>query len=470
MPTHVLAVPFPGAGHTINMINTCTALATPDLQIHMPIMSLVAHKRHLASSGQSLNSNVHVSELAGGRFQAYATESDPAKLIGFVTGVEFAAAIQNTIKGLEKTFAQGEKLVSALVNPLMGATIKALHAVRIKVFCLFPSPWYMMRVAQHPANVPGADWDTDVSLTGIGDVEKKVDFVLGDAVDIATSLYYDHVRPIYDLVEGWAVTNTNLGLEGHGWRGTEVDKSPKNFMVGPMIPDWYLQLAEKGYRQTMRERDEQVPDDDKVLEYLDKLPEKSAVYVALGSHGDFSKDQAMLVISVLQKTKTPFVFLHREDTAGLRAAVGLATGGIITGWSPQLEVLAHPSVKFALTHGGFGTMMESIFAGLPCVTCPISSDQFLDTKVMEHLGMLIGCIGINGRRPRKDITDGYPLMPNDGGETVRQVLGGLLSSAEGAEKIEVARRKTLELRQKVLTSKREETPAEFEALRVAMSS
>ncbi|KAF2218952.1 hypothetical protein BDZ85DRAFT_285837 [Elsinoe ampelina] len=470
MPSHILAIPFPGAGHTINMINTATALATPSLQVHLLVLSLATHNRNFASSGQSPNPNIHLVEIADGQHRAYADEHDPSKLIGFITGADFSGATRKEVEKLNAGLGNGERVTSALLNPLMGGVIRDLRGMEVKVFGLFPSPWYMCRVAMNPGNVPGANLDTEVDISGVGDVDGELTVMLGDAVDVVTEMYHRFVRPIFDLVEGWVVSNSNLGLEGHGWRGKVGDESPRNFMVGPMIPDWYLGMAEKGYRKTMQERAVEVEDRDGVLSFVDGLPEKSAVYVALGSHSDFSKEQALLVIDALRSTETPFVFLHREDPAGLREAVGPDSGGIITGWAPQLEVLAHPAIKFALSHGGFGTMMEGIFAGVPFVTCPVGADQFLDTKVMQHLGMLLGTFGVNKRRPRMAAKDGYPILPDDNGQTIRNILGELLGSEEGARRIEVARSKTLEIRKKILTSKKEETPAEFEALRSAMSA
>ncbi|KAG8626136.1 hypothetical protein KVT40_006537 [Elsinoe batatas] len=447
-----------------------SAARTPSLQVHLLVLSIPTYERNFSSSGQSSNPNIQLSEIADGQHRANADEHDPSKLVGFITGTEFSRAVKSEVDRVNARLGDGEKVTSALLNPLMGGVIRDLGEMKVKVFCLFPSPWYMCRVAMHPENILGADLDTEVHLSGVGDVEGKLTVMLGDAVDVATDMYHRFVRPVFDLVEGWVVSNSNLGLEGHGWRGKVGDESPRNFMVGPMIPDWYLGMAEKGYRKTMQERAVEAEDQDGILTFLDNTPEKSAVYVALGSHSDFNKEQALLVIDALRTTKTPFVFLHREDPAGLREAVGPDSGGVITSWAPQLEVLAHPAIKFALSHGGFGTMMQGIFAGVPFVTCPVGADQFLDTKVMQHLGMLLGTFGVNKRRPRMAVKDGYPVLPDDAGHTVRSILGDLLGSEAGAKRIEVARNMTLEIRKRVLASKKEETPAEFEALRVAMSA
>nr|GEU72381.1 UDP-glycosyltransferase 85C1-like [Tanacetum cinerariifolium] len=56
--------------------------------------------------------------------------------------------------------------------------------------------------------------------------------------------------------------------------------------------------------------------------------------------------------------------------------------GFIASWCSQEEVLNHPSVGGFLTHGGWGSVIESLSAGVPMVCWPGSHDQRVNCRQM----------------------------------------------------------------------------------------
>nr|GEY45443.1 UDP-glycosyltransferase 85C1-like [Tanacetum cinerariifolium] len=56
--------------------------------------------------------------------------------------------------------------------------------------------------------------------------------------------------------------------------------------------------------------------------------------------------------------------------------------GFIASWCSQEEVLNHPSVGGFLTHGGWGSIIESLSAGVPMICCPFSGDQRINCRQM----------------------------------------------------------------------------------------
>jgi len=49
--------------------------------------------------------------------------------------------------------------------------------------------------------------------------------------------------------------------------------------------------------------------------------------------------------------------------------------GMLTRWCPQHFVLNHPATGWFLTHGGHGSIMESISSGIPLICWPFDADQ-----------------------------------------------------------------------------------------------
>jgi hypothetical protein len=56
-------------------------------------------------------------------------------------------------------------------------------------------------------------------------------------------------------------------------------------------------------------------------------------------------------------------------------------------WAPQVAILHHPSTAMFLTHGGAGSLFESMYEGVPVAIFPFFGDQPGNAKTMEELGI-----------------------------------------------------------------------------------
>jgi UDP:flavonoid glycosyltransferase YjiC (YdhE family) len=115
-------------------------------------------------------------------------------------------------------------------------------------------------------------------------------------------------------------------------------------------------------------------------------PARRLVYVSLGSQSH--RAGAERVKAFLHAAAAGFA--ERPDwqvvisTGGLLEPGEIATssGGIVTGWAPQLDLLDRAAVM--VTHGGMGTVKECIVRGVPMVVFPIDHDQPDNARRVVH--------------------------------------------------------------------------------------
>ncbi|XP_010279538.1 PREDICTED: zeatin O-glucosyltransferase-like [Nelumbo nucifera] len=147
----------------------------------------------------------------------------------------------------------------------------------------------------------------------------------------------------------------------------------------------------------------------KCLEWLDKQPSQSVLYVSFGTMTSISDDQISELAVGLERSKQRFIWVLREaDRGDIYAQVEDArkvelpkgyeermdgVGLIVRDWAPQLEILAHPSTGGFMSHCGWNSCMESISMGVPIAAWPMHSDQprntMLVTKVLK-VGIVVG--------------------------------------------------------------------------------
>ena len=131
------------------------------------------------------------------------------------------------------------------------------------------------------------------------------------------------------------------------------------------------------------------------LEWLDRRPPASVLYVSVGSLACMSPRDLVETAWGIAGSGVPFLWVVRP---GLVAAAGttatrLPQGfeeathrrGIVVAWAPQEEVLRHPAVAGFWTHGGWNSTTESVCEGVPMLIRPHFGDQMGNARYVEHV-------------------------------------------------------------------------------------
>ncbi|RWR76051.1 UDP-glycosyltransferase 87A1 [Cinnamomum micranthum f. kanehirae] len=82
----------------------------------------------------------------------------------------------------------------------------------------------------------------------------------------------------------------------------------------------------------------------------------------------------------LKTSGVRFLWVARGDATRLQELSG--DMGLVVPWCDQLRVLCHSAVGGFLTHCGWNSTMESVYAGVPMLTFPIFWDQIPNAKLI----------------------------------------------------------------------------------------
>jgi UDP:flavonoid glycosyltransferase YjiC (YdhE family) len=137
---------------------------------------------------------------------------------------------------------------------------------------------------------------------------------------------------------------------------------------------------------------------EKYSDWLDAQPKNSVMYVSFGSYVSMPSSQLEEVAMGLHDSTARFFWVTRDNatTATLQKISG--DKGLVVPWCDQLKVLSHPSVGGFLSHCGWNSTLEAVFAGVPVLAFPVGWDQLVNARLVADEWK----IGINLREQRRE--------------------------------------------------------------------
>ncbi|GLT28029.1 hypothetical protein SLA2020_029870 [Shorea laevis] len=139
---------------------------------------------------------------------------------------------------------------------------------------------------------------------------------------------------------------------------------------------------------------------DKVMKWLDDQPQSSVVFLCFGSRGSFEPPQVREIALGLEQSGCRFLWSLRlsppnnkdawEDMLPEGFLGRIGEKGMICGWAPQVEVLAHKAIGGFASHCGWNSILESLWYGVPIVAWPMYAEQQLNAFLMvKELGLAV---------------------------------------------------------------------------------
>uniref|UniRef100_A0A0D6QUF4 Glycosyltransferase n=1 Tax=Araucaria cunninghamii TaxID=56994 RepID=A0A0D6QUF4_ARACU len=230
--------------------------------------------------------------------------------------------------------------------------------------------------------------------------------------------------------------NTFQDLESGSIRALEsgvllpagVAKMPDIYPIGPLIA-------------TPEETEK-----DECLEWLDRQPPASVIFVSFGSVGFLSVPQMRELALGLEASGHRFLWVLRKPPALAGADVaellppGFESrtrdrGLVVSTWVSQIPVLAHKATGGFLSHCGWNSVLESVSLGVPMIAWPLQAEQrttafFLTREIGVAIEVEWEADGWVAREKVERVA--RELMEGEGGRKVKARAAELKESARRA--------------------------------------
>ncbi|VAH86468.1 unnamed protein product [Triticum turgidum subsp. durum] len=206
---------------------------------------------------------------------------------------------------------------------------------------------------------------------------------------------------------------------------------PPIYCVGPLVG--------KGAK------DEDKAERNECLEWLDAQPDRSVVFLCLGSKGTLSAEQLKEIAVGLDRSGQRFLWSVRMP-AGLELELDAllpqgflertrGRGLVIKSWAPQMDVLGHRATGAFVTHCGWNSVLEAIVAGVPMLCLPLEAEQKMNKVCMtEDMGVAVELEGYMTGFIKADEVEAKVRLVIEGkeGSQLRARLAALREEAEAA--------------------------------------
>jgi hypothetical protein len=154
--------------------------------------------------------------------------------------------------------------------------------------------------------------------------------------------------------------------------------------------------------------------DSQCIDWLDKKPPQSVVYLCFGSLTHVSEAQLRELALGLEASGKLFLWVVRSERwvppEGWKEHVG-DRGMVVTGWAPQTIILSHHAVGAFVTHCGWNSVLETVVAGVPVLTWPMVFEQFITERFVTKVLAIGERLWPEGAGVRSTRSEEHELIP-----------------------------------------------------------
>ncbi|XP_022741501.1 UDP-glycosyltransferase 84B2-like [Durio zibethinus] len=154
------------------------------------------------------------------------------------------------------------------------------------------------------------------------------------------------------------------------------------YPIGPLVSPFLL-----GKEETVEGSVDMWSAADSCIEWLNKQPTSSVIYISFGSIIVTSEQQIQSIATALKNINRPFLWVvkaseARKDEFPDGFFEETKEKGLVVSWCPQEKVLMNQAVACFVTHCGWNSALETVVAGVPVVAYPEWTDQPTNAKLL----------------------------------------------------------------------------------------
>lgn len=136
------------------------------------------------------------------------------------------------------------------------------------------------------------------------------------------------------------------------------------------------------------------------MKWLDEQSAESVVYVCFGNKTETRKEQIKGIANGLIECGYKFLWVvklkkvDKEEEEELEGVLGNELmrkveekGMVVKTWVDQMEILGHPAVGGFVTHGGWNSLVEAVWHGVPILSWPHNGDQKICSEAVQMCGV-----------------------------------------------------------------------------------
>ncbi|XP_021821628.1 UDP-glycosyltransferase 73C6-like [Prunus avium] len=402
---HFLLLPFPASGHLIPMIDIGRLLAQQGILVTLVTTPHNA-ARVEAVVTRAIESGLQIrliqlkfpSEEAGLPDGCENPEMLPSQdlIMNFFAAT---ALLQQPVEKLfEELIPKPNSIISDMCLPWTASIASKFHIPRISFsgtccFCLLLI--HNLRVSKVLENVT-----SESEYLVVPDLPDRIEITKAKVSGRLTTRVKGFTEKVAaaEMESYGMIMNTFEELEPEYVKEYRNARKNKVWCIGPasLCNKDDLDKAQRGNKASI--------DEHHCLKWLDSWAPGSVVYACLGSMCNLISEQLIELGLGLEASNKPFIWVVRGCKQSEELEKWISENGfkertkerslLIRGWAPQTLILSHPAIGGFLTHCGWNSTLEAICAGLPLITWPLFSEQFLNEKLVEQILKIAVRVGV----------------------------------------------------------------------------
>ncbi|KAF7103371.1 hypothetical protein CFC21_104361 [Triticum aestivum] len=365
---HVVALPYPGRGHINPMLALCRLLVAADGSLTVTVVVTEEWQALLASV--TLPDRVRLATIPNVTPSERGRGADHA---GFVEAVrdKMGEPVERLLDRLEL------RPEAVLADTFLTWALAAGARRGIPVCSLWTQPATFFLALYHLDLWPPVDGRDSQEELGIKSLEEYLPVPGLTSIrlsDLKIIRAWERKRPFEIAVEMFAdvrkvqcvLFTSFLELEPSAINTIAESLPCPVYPIGPSVPQSALDGDNKIHEEEHRE-------------WLDAQPENSVLYVSFGSYIRMPPSQLQEIAMGLRDSGVRFFWVARDKAADVQQMCG--DRGLVVPWCEQQKVLCHPSVGGFLSHCGWNSVLEAVYAGVPLLAFPRTWDQLVNARM-----------------------------------------------------------------------------------------